>query len=102
MPLVSMNHLLAAARTGAYAVCYCESWNLESFQAVVEAAEEMQAPIIAGFNGGFLGHASRQKPESLSYYAGLAMALRKSTTQAAFMLNETDDYVQIEEGIEHG
>jgi len=102
MPLASMSALLSEARAGGYAVCYCESWNLESFQAVVEAAEEMHAPIIAGFNGGFLGHASRQKPECLSYYAGLAMALRKSATQAAFILNETDDYVQIEEGIEHG
>jgi len=102
MPLASMNDLLASARSGGYAVCYCESWNLESFQAVVEAAEEMRTPIIAGFNGGFLGHASRQRPESLSYYSGLTTALQKSSAQVAFILNETDDFAQINEGIELG
>jgi ketose-bisphosphate aldolase len=97
-----MNELLATARSGGYAVCYCESWNLESFQAVVEAAEEMGSPIIAGFNGGFLGHASRQRPERLSYYAGLTTALQKSSAQVAFILNETDDFAQIQEGIDLG
>ena len=63
MPLAPLRDLLAAARTAGYALCYCESWNLESFQAVVEAAEELQSPVIAGFNGGFLKHASRRKPE---------------------------------------
>jgi fructose/tagatose bisphosphate aldolase len=97
-----MNDLLAAARSGAYAVCYCESWNLESLQAVVEAAEEMCAPIVAGFNGGFLRHASRPKPERLSYYAALCTALRESSAPVAFLLNETDDLAQIEQGIELG
>src|SRR5436190_17708508 len=102
MPLVSMNHLLAAARTGAYAVCYCESWNLESFQGVVEAAEEMQSPIITGFNRGYLRHATRSRPERLRYYAGLRLALEESSIPAAFILNETDDFAQIKEGIELG
>src|SRR5690242_16498084 len=102
MALVSMNGLLATARTGGYAVCYCESWNLESFQAVVEAAEEMRSPIIAGFNGGFLRSASRPRPERLSYYAGLRLALEESSIPVAFILNETDDFAQIEEGIELG
>lgn len=102
MPLASMKALLADARAGGYALCYCESWNLESFQAVVEAAEEMYAPFIAGFNGGFLRQAARSKPENLAYYAGLRLALEKSPVSAAFILNETDDYAQIEEGIELG
>src|SRR5579863_2902606 len=102
MPVAPMNALLAAARSGNYAVCYCESWNLESFQAVVEAAEEMRSPIIAGFNGGFLRHRSRAKPERLSYYAGLRRALQESSIPVAFLLNETDDLRQVEEGIELG
>src|SRR5690242_1662201 len=100
MALVSMADLLGAARAGGYAVCYCESWNLESFQAVIETAEEVHSPIIAGFNGGFLGHASRSKPERLSYYAGLRLALEQSSTPVAFILNETDDFAQIEEGLD--
>jgi fructose-bisphosphate aldolase, class II len=102
MPLASMKDLLAAARAEGYALCYCESWNLESFQAVVEAAEDRQSPIIAGFNGGFLKHRTRPKPERLSYYAGLRRALVESSAPVAFILNETDDLAQIEEGIELG
>lgn len=102
MPLVSMVELLAAARRGGYAICYCESWSLESFQAVVESAEELRSPIIVGFNGGFLMHPSRPKPENLAFYAGLAFALHKAAVPAAFILNETDSLEQIEQGIEMG
>src|SRR5690242_6704674 len=102
MPLAAMNQLLGEARSGGYAVCYCESWNLESLQAVVEAAEEMTSPIIAGFNGGFLRHPSRAKPERLAYYAAQATALQKSAVPVAFILNETDDVAQIAEGLEAG
>src|SRR3974390_3482871 len=94
MPLASMKDLLGAARSGGYALCYCESWNLESFQAVVEAAEQTRSPIIAGFNGGFLKHASRAKPERLAYYAALGSALKASSAPAAYILNETDDLTQ--------
>jgi ketose-bisphosphate aldolase len=102
MPLTPMNNLLATARSEGYGVCYCESWNLESFQAVVGAAEEMAVPIIAGFNGGFLCHSSRKQPERLSYYAGLSAALREASIPVAFILNETDNLAQIEEGIRLG
>jgi ketose-bisphosphate aldolase len=102
MPVAPLNDLLAAARREGYALCYCESWNLESLQAVVEAAEELKSPVIAGFNGGFLRHASRHKPERLSYYAGLRMALEESSIPVVFILNETDDLAQIEEGMDLG
>jgi ketose-bisphosphate aldolase len=93
---------LAEAERGKYAVCYCESWNLESFAAVVEAAEEAHAPVIVGFNGGFLMHPSRSKPENLAYYAGMGQALRDSTAPVVFLLNETDSFAQIEHGIAMG
>ena len=93
---------MAQATSQRYALCYCESWNLESFQAVVQAAEEMCSPIVAGFNGGFLRHASRPKSERLSYYSGLRTALQQSSAPIAFLLNETDDLEQIQEGIELG
>jgi hypothetical protein len=57
------------ARLGGYAACYCESWNLESLQAVVEAAEAEKSPIIAGFNGGFLLRSGQKTLEQLGYYA---------------------------------
>jgi ketose-bisphosphate aldolase len=97
-----MNQMLADAKCGGYAVCYCESWNLESFQAVLEAAEELKAPIIVGFNGGFLMHASRSKPETLAFYAGMGLAIKESTVPVSFLLNESDDFDQIQKGIELG
>jgi len=102
VPLVSMNQMLARARAEGYAVCYCESWNLESLQAVVAAAQEIDAPIIAGFNGGFLGHTSRARPECVAYYGAIAAALQRSPVPLAFILNETDDEEQIEAGLEAG
>ena len=102
MPLVSMPELLADARSAGYALCYCESWNLESLQAVVEAAEDLATPAIVGFNGGFLQHPSRTKPERLAYYGGLVEGLRRSSVPLAFILNETDNLAQIVQGLELG
>lgn len=102
MALISMREMLERARAGGYAVTYCESWNLESFQAVVEAAEEERAPFIAGFNGGFLGHSGRAKPEDLRHYGCLVSVLETCTVPAAFLLNESDDFAQIERSIELG
>jgi len=94
--------MLDEARSGGYGVCYCESWNLESVQAVIQAAEECRSPIVAGFNGGFLRHSSRSKPEDLSYYAGWRFALETSSVPVAFILNESDSLAQIQQGIELG
>lgn len=102
MSLVPMQELLSKARREGYAQCYCESWSLESFQAVMEGAEEAEAPIIAGFNGGFLRHAGRRHPERLEYYAALGVSLRDSCVPWAFLLNESDDFGQIERCLELG
>lgn len=102
MPVIPLTEMLAQARRGKYAVCYCESWNMESLQAVVEAAEECRAPVIAGFNGGFLGHPSRRKPERLSYYSAFRAALERAPVPVVFLLNESDSLPQIVEGIEMG
>jgi len=102
MPLVAMDQMLADASRGGYAVCYCESWNLESLQAVVEGTEELKAPVIAGFNGGFLMHPSRGKPENLAFYAGMASTVRNASVPVSLILNESDDFSQIASGIELG
>jgi len=97
-----MTRLLAEAQQGHYALCYCEAWNLESLQGIVEAAEESLSPVITGFNGGFLDHPRRARPENLAFYAKLSTALAFSSIPLAFMLNETDNLGQIEEGINLG
>ena len=102
MPLVSLARMLADATRRGYGVCYCESWNLESLQAVVEAAEDTRSPVIAGFNGGFLRHHDRKRPENLAYYAAFRMALERSPAPVAFLLNESDSLEQMEEGMALG
>ncbi len=99
MPIVPLGSMIENARRERYGLCYCESWNLESLQAVIEAAEECRSPIIAGFNGGFLRHQSRSHPEKLAYYASLRLALETATVPVAFLLNESDNLAQIEEGV---
>jgi fructose/tagatose bisphosphate aldolase len=102
MPVTPLSVMLAEARSGAYALSYAESWNLESLQAVIDAAEKHRSPIIAGFNGGFLRHAARKKPENLAYYACFRKALERAKVSVAFLLNESDSLEQIREGIDLG
>ena len=103
MALTSMKDMLVRARRGHYAVCYCEAWNLESLQAVVEAAEETRSPVIVGFGGGFLMRAERPHPEPLEYYAGLGLAAAEvASVPVALLLNETDSFDQIKQAIKLG
>lgn len=102
MPLAPLSSMLDRARQRGYMIPYTESWNLESLQAVIEAAEECQSPIISGFNGGFLRHSLRKKPENLAYYACFREALEKARVSAAFLLNESDSLEQMEEAIDLG
>ena len=60
MPLTPINELVQNAREHRYAIGYFESWNLESLQGVLDAAETTRSPIIIGFNGDFLSHPDRK------------------------------------------
>ena len=86
MPLASLSDMLADAQRQGYAVPYTESWNQESLEAVFDAAEESHSPIIAGFNGGFLRHSTRQKAENLAYYTGFCQALNTAEGSRGFHL----------------
>jgi fructose/tagatose bisphosphate aldolase len=59
---------------GKYAVGYFESWNLESLQGTLDAAEQTRSPIILGFNGEFLSLGNRLAAERLALYAALGKA----------------------------
>ena len=85
----------AAGRRGSYAVGYFESWNLESLQGVVDAAEQTASPIILGFNGAFLS-GPRAAPERLALYAALGRAAAESSSvPCGLIFNECprDDWV---------
>ncbi len=96
MPLESIPLMLRRAVREGYAVGYFESWNLESLQGVVDAAEQTMSPVILGFNGGFLS-GPRHATERLSWYAALGRAAAESATvPCGLIFNECprDDWVR--------
>ena len=80
MPLESIPRLLADCQAGGYAIGYFESWNLESLQGVLDAAEQTRSPIIVGFNGEFLSLDSRLAAERLALYGALGKAAAESSS----------------------
>jgi ketose-bisphosphate aldolase len=94
-----MQEMLREAQRNRYAVGYFESWNLESTQAVIEAAEELRSPVIIGFNGGLLAGHGRD----LTYYVAVGKAaVEKATVPAVLLLNEASGFQQIVQGIRLG
>ncbi len=104
MALFSMKEMLQRAKDEKYAIGYFESWNLESVKAVINAAEEMNSPVIIGFNGGILTNPKRIiRPENLEYYASIGKIAAKNTqVPVALILNEVTDLELVESGIELG
>jgi ketose-bisphosphate aldolase len=89
MPLETINNLMQRCRAGGYAVGYFESWNLESLQGVVDAAEQTRSPVILGFNGDFLTHPDRRAAERLELYAALGKSAAESAcVPCGFIFNE--------------
>lgn len=103
MPLVPLSKLLDPARAGGYAVGYFESWDLESLQAVIDAAESSAAPVIVGFSGEFLTNPERTVPERLSIYgaAGRA-ACEAATIPCSLLFNECPVLESVYEATEAG
>ncbi|MCC7452074.1 MAG: class II fructose-bisphosphate aldolase [Anaerolineae bacterium] len=89
MPLTSIPQIMRHALSYRYAVGYFESWNLESLQGVIDAAEQRRAPIIIGFNGEFLSRSERIAPERLDWYGALGKAAAESASvPVGFIFNE--------------
>ncbi|NQT92526.1 MAG: class II fructose-bisphosphate aldolase [Lentisphaerae bacterium] len=89
MPLKPVTDMMRDALDGGYAVGYFESWNLESLQGVIDAAEETRSPMIIGFNGDFLSRQERLAQERISWYAALGRAAAESATvPCALIFNE--------------
>jgi ketose-bisphosphate aldolase len=92
MPLRPINELIRHAREQRYALGYFESWNLESLQGVLDAAEATRSPIIIGFNGEFLSHSDRKLSERLQCYAELGKAAAAcATVPCGLIFNECSD-----------
>jgi ketose-bisphosphate aldolase len=103
MPLESIPRLLAGCRAGGYAVGYFESWNLESLQGVLDAAEQTRSPVIVGFNGEFLSGRERLAPERLALYGALGRAAAEaSSVPCGFIFNECPDDSWVLAAVESG
>ena len=103
MALYPMSSLLAHARDHRYAVGYFEAWNLESVLAVKDAAEELDSPVIIGFNGGFMGNPARRIPENVRHYAALGRSIAEaSAVPMSLILNEADDVELLVDGLKAG
>ena len=100
--LISFKQLLDDALSGGYAVGYFESWDVYSLEAVLEAAEAENAPVILGFGGvmmepGWLDGGGLERLAAL----GLETA-RAAKIPVAFLLNEVTTFDQIQRGLRAG
>jgi len=103
MALVPFNELMCEAEKGNYAVGYFESWNLESLQAVADAAESTRSPVILGFSGIYLPHPARTRRENLKVYAALGLeTCRSLSVPSCLLFNESPDFEWVTEAIELG
>jgi ketose-bisphosphate aldolase len=97
MSLWPISELVQRARKQQYALGYFESWNLESLQGVLDAAEMTGSPIIIGFNGDFLSRPGRKLTERIRCYAELGKAgAADATVPCGLIFNEcpNDEWVR--------
>jgi ketose-bisphosphate aldolase len=103
MPLIPMRNLMRHALAKKYAVGYFEAWNMESLQAVVNAAEETNSPVIIGFGGQFVGSKKRKVKENIYHYGHLGSAMAKhSKVPVALLLNEAHEVSLLMNGLKSG
>ena len=100
--LIPFPQLLADACAGGYAVGYFEAWDIYSLEAVAEAAEAENVPVILGIGGVMMdpGWFDGGGLERLAA-AGLATA-QMTRVPTAFILNEVATFGQIMRGIRSG
>src|SRR5687768_3678083 len=103
MPLERIDRLMGDAQQRGYAVGYFESWNLESLQGVIDAAEETRSPIIIGFNGEFLSQRDGASTADIGLYAALGVAAAaQAKVPCGFIFNECSDDTWVESAISAG
>ena len=103
MPIVPFKELMSHAEQGQYAVGYFESWNLESLQAVADAAEATGSPVILGFSGLYLTHPRRMLSDCLSDYAALGLEVcRRLTVPTCLLFNESPNIDWVLEAVDLG
>jgi ketose-bisphosphate aldolase len=100
--IVPFTDILEQAKAGGYAVCYFEAWDIYSLEAVLEAAEAEEMPIILGF-GGVMMEPGWFNGGGLERLGALGLATAKTArVPVSLLLNEVATYTQIVHGIQAG
>jgi ketose-bisphosphate aldolase len=102
MPLCPMREILSEALKKKYAVGYFEPWDQYSMEAVVQGAENMNAPVIIGCGGIMMDQVwfDGGGMEALAE-VGKVLA-RRSKVPTALLLNEVSNFEQIQRGLSYG
>ncbi|MGQ9625341.1 MAG: class II fructose-bisphosphate aldolase [Anaerolineae bacterium] len=102
MPLTSLKEILQDALKGGYAVGYFEPWDQYSMEAVIQAAEKMNSPVIIGC-GGMMMDKEWFDRWGMEGMAALGRVLaRRSKVPTALILNEVEAFEQIVRGLVWG
>jgi ketose-bisphosphate aldolase len=100
--LIPFKDLLADALAGGYAVGYFEAWDIYSLEAVLEAAEAENTPVILGF-GGVMMEPVWFDGGGLERLGALGqVAAKTAKVPVAFILNEVETFAQVVRGIQAG
>jgi len=101
MSIASFKKMMSDAEKGKYAVGYFESWNMESLQAVADAAETTHSPVILGFSGIYLYHPRRVVMEHLSSYAKLGNDVcQQISVPSCLIFNESPNIDHVMQAID--
>lgn len=100
--LIPFAQLLSNALADGYAVGYFEAWDLYSLEAVLEAAQAEDSPVILGF-GGIMMDALWFDGGGLERLGALGVATAQTAkVPVSLILNEVSTYAQVVRGIKAG
>jgi ketose-bisphosphate aldolase len=102
MPLHPLRNILKDALDGRYAVGYFEPWDQYSMEAVVQAAENMNAPVIIGCGGIMMDQVWFDGGGMEALASVGRVSAERSKVPTALLLNEVSTFEQIEKGLEYG
>lgn len=103
MSIVNMGQILRSAEENKYAVGYFESFNMESTQAVIDAAEKAKSPVIIGYSGVFTNSPKREIRENIYHYGAMAYSMAQNASiPVSIILNEADDMSMLIQSINAG
>jgi ketose-bisphosphate aldolase len=100
--IVPLPYLLANAQAGGYALGYFEAWDSYSLEAVIEAAETVNTPVILGF-GCMMVSETWLDAGGIEILGNIGLTLAERThLPVALLLNEAHTFQQCLTGIQAG